>query len=340
MGEPAPRHAVLIFYANETSQAAAHSENYAKVLAVLRRAGGAQAEQASASIVRDAERFPALVQRDIGDLLAAAQRWKFDAAVFTNEMAFAGRYLLYRAATDKIEQVSLPEIPPTTSVILATSPLARPDVFRSALTAVAAQYPRNSLDAVLITDTHGSGEMALIPRVNADLSRPDAERQMQQLLESDDNGVPPEWAELPGTGKLAYWQTISDVSAAYGVRFPLAFREACDSGLRTWREFAMLPDSVGSVAHSAMGVLDSADISYARIFADFRPGGDWQSVLAAGLRGDGVHVNGRWTIWLWVALIGLGSVPPILFFVPLGAWLIWYLAGVAVRRRRAVLASR
>lgn len=339
-GATASRQAVLIFYANETSQAAAHSENYAKVLGVLKRTGGAQADKATASILRDAERFPALVKRDIGDLLAAARRGKFDLAVFTNKMAFEHRYLLYRAATDTIEQQALAEIPATSSVILATSPLARPDVLRSALAAVAGQYPRNSIDAVLITDTHGSSDMALIPRVNADLSRRDAERQMQELLESDDNGVPPDWAELQGTSKLAYWRTIGDISAEYGVRFPLAFREACASGLRTWREYGMLPESVGLFAHSAMGELDSAGISYADIFADVRPDADWPPILAAGLRDHGIHVNSRWTVWLWVALIDVGLVPPFLFFIPLAAWLIWYVAGLATRRQRAVRTPR
>src|ERR1700716_581652 len=61
--DPSRRQSVLIFYANETSQAAARSENYANVLAVLRLTGGPQAEQTAASVLRDAERFPELVKR-------------------------------------------------------------------------------------------------------------------------------------------------------------------------------------------------------------------------------------------------------------------------------------
>jgi hypothetical protein len=332
--EPAQHQSVLIFYANETSQAAARSENYANVLAVLQRTGGAQAEQAAASVLRDAERFPQLVKRDVAELAAAARRWKFDLAVFTNEMAFERRYLFYRAATDKIVTRELLDVPPTSSIVLATSPLARPDVFRSALLAVTTQYPKDSLDAVLIADSHGSGDMALIPRVSADLSRPDAARQMQQLLESDDNGVPPDWAELQGISKLDFWQTIRDVSAASGVRFPLVFREACASGLRSWREYDVLPSSVALFAHSAMGELDSANISYARILSAELPSPDWSLALSAGLGRSGVHVDSKWTIWLWVALISVGSIPLGLFFIPLVAWLIWYVGAGLVARRR------
>jgi hypothetical protein len=332
--EPAQRQSVLIFYANETSQEAVRSENYANVLAVLRRTGGLEAERTAASVLRDAERFPELVKRDIADLVSAAQRWKFDLAVFTNEMAFDGRYMFYRAATGQLETRELPEIPPTPSIVLETSPLARPDVFRSALLAVTGQYPKDSLDAALIADSHGSGDMALIPRVNADLSRPDAARQMQQLLESDDNGVPPDWAGLQGTSKLDFWQTIRDVSAMSGVRFPLVFREACASGLRTWREYDAFPGSVAVLAHSAMGELDSANIRYARIFSAEAPSSDWSSALAAGLSRSGVHVDSKWTLWLWVALITVGSIPLGLFFIPLAAWLIWYVgAGLATRGR-------
>jgi hypothetical protein len=332
--EPSQRQSVLIFYANETSQAAARSENYANVLAVLRRTGGLQAERAATSVLRDAERFPELVKRDLAELMSAAKHWKFDLAVFTNEMAFDRRYMFYRTATDEVETRKLPEVPPTPSTVLATSPLARPDVFRSALLAVTEQYPKDSLDAVLIADSHGSGDMALIPRVNADLSGSDAAREMQQLLESDDNGVPPDWAELQGTSKLDFWQTIRDVSTASGVRFPLVFREACASGLRSWREYDMFPGSVALFAHSAMGELDSANISYAKIFSAEAPNPDWLSALLAGLSRSGVHVDSQWTIWLWVALITIGSIPSGLFFIPLAAWLIWYVgAGLAARRR-------
>src|SRR5262249_51794056 len=95
---PAARQTILIYYANETSKAAVQSDNYRKVLAVLRNNGGPQAEPAAASISRDGERFPVFVRRDVNDLLDAARRWKFDLAVFTNEMAFENRFLFYRAS--------------------------------------------------------------------------------------------------------------------------------------------------------------------------------------------------------------------------------------------------
>jgi len=55
---------------------------------------------------------------------------------------------------------------------------------REGLLSVAALYPPNSLDIVLITNSHGSRDMALIPRVNADLSQADAGRAMREMLES------------------------------------------------------------------------------------------------------------------------------------------------------------
>jgi hypothetical protein len=56
--------------------------------------------------------------------------------------------------------------------------------------------------------------------------------------------------------------------------------------------------------------------------------------LSAGLSRSGVHVDSRWTIWLWVALISVGSIPSALFFIPLAAWLTWQVgAAIAARRR-------
>ena len=106
---------------------------------------------------------------------------------------------------------------------------------------------------VVITNSHGGRDMALIPRVNADLSQTGAALAMREMLELDDNGAPPAWAQPQGTSKLAYWQVLEDVSVARGVRFPLVFRETCISGIRSFTELFAIPDSVGVIAHSGTG---------------------------------------------------------------------------------------
>lgn len=306
---------------------------------MLRRQDGPLAQRAAASILRDAQRFPALAQRDREDLLAAASRQRFDLAVFTNEMALKRQYLFYAGAADKHEISEFPIEPSSDNVILAASPLARPTVLSAALAAIARRYPPNSLDIVLIANSHGSDEMALIPRVNADLSRPDAQREMEQVLASDDNGVAPGLTRLQGIDKLEFWRVIGAVSAEFGARFPLVFREACASGLRSWREYGLVPASVGSIAHSAMGELDGEAINYARIFENADPSANWIAALAAGLVRDGVHVDAPGALWLPVTLIAIGSAPPFLFFLPLALWTLWLLISLRVKHRRRAAAK-
>jgi hypothetical protein len=333
--ESAPRQKLLVYYGNETASRAAQSENYAALLKVLDASTNPLAARAAASIRTDAERFPLLVQRDVAALKSQARRLHFDLAVFTNALAFRGHYLLFRGASGVEETRELPPIPATTSTILATSPLSRPQYFRAALFAVAALYPPHSLDIILIANGHGGSDMALIPRVNSDLSRVGAALAMKEMLESDDQGVPPDWALPQGTSKVAFWRIIAAVSAAKGVRFPFVFREACKSGLWDFAEFWAVPASVGLIADSALDDLNGWDFDYTRILGRASPGSDWIAALAAGLSNAGVHVETRGTAWIGVTLLDLRRIPIFFYFVPLLIWGAWEGAGLLRARRRA-----
>jgi len=327
------RHPLLVYYGDETSAQAAQSENYAALLEVLRSSESPRASVVAENIVKDAEKFPLLVKRDIEALKAQAKRLGFDLAIFTNALAFDGAYQIHRAATGKTETHKLPDIPPTSSPILATSPLSRPEYLRAALLSVSALYPAGSLDMVLITNGHGGRDVTLMPRVNADLSQAGAALAMRQMLESDDNGVPPAWARIQGTSKLAYWQILSDVSAAHDVRFPLVFRETCVSGIRNFTELFAVPNSVESIAHSGTGNLDGWSLDYGEMLGSVAPGSDWIAGLADALKDRGVQVDSGATSWFGVLFVALRGIPSVVFFVPLVLWLAWY-ASRHYRRRR------
>jgi hypothetical protein len=318
------RHQLFVYYGDETSARASQSDNYAALLEVLHASANPRAAIVAESVVTDAERFPLLIQRDTEALKGQAQRLGFDLAIFTNALAFDGEYQLFRAETGLTEMHSLPDIPPTSSAILATSPLSRPEYLRAALLAVSALYPANSLDLVLITNSHGGRDMALIPRVNADLSQTGAVLAMRQMLESDDNGAPPAWAEPQGTSKLAYWEILEDVGTAHGVRFPLVFRETCVSGVRSFTELFAIPDSVGEIAHSGTGDITGWNLDYGQMLGTMAPGSDWIGSLAAALQDRHVNVDTRATAWFGVLLVALRSIPSVVFFIPLALWLAWY----------------
>ena len=144
---------MLIYYANETSAAAAGSENYRALLALLRTAQDPLAAALADSISQEAVDFPTWVRRDIEALQLATQRLQVDLAAFTNDMALRGEYLVRRAGSASAERRAFFFPTASDDPILATSPLARPAALRMALTAVGASYPAGSVDAVVVPDT-------------------------------------------------------------------------------------------------------------------------------------------------------------------------------------------
>ncbi len=332
---PDERQRLLVYYANETAAEAARSDNYAALLAILRKSANPAALRIAQSVENDARKFAALAARDERDLLAAAARIGFDLAIFTNARTFAGHYLHYRHAHGTVERRPFPALPPAASVVLATAPLGRQDAFRAALTDIAARYPAGALDMILIANSHGSGDMALMPRVNTDLSTTDAASALAQMLDAGEQGNTPTWATLQGTSKLAFWAELDALARSRGVRFPLVFREACASGLRTWQEFGALPAAVGIVAHSGMGDMDATVIDYAAIFAAVPPAGDWLAALERGLASRGIRLNTERTLWFWVGLITLGEIHVAYYFVPVGLWLGWFALHAMRSRHRA-----
>lgn len=318
------RHPLLVYYGDETSAQASQSENYASLLEVLKSSESPRAAAVAESIVKDAEQLPRLVERDIEALKGQAERLGFDLAIFTNALAFDGKYQMFRAETGVTETHALPDIPPTSSTILATSPLSRPEYFRAGLLSVAALYPAGSLDMVLITNGHGERDVTLMPRVNADMSQSGAALAMRQMLETDDNGVPPAWARIQGTSKREYWEILAEVSAAHDVRFPLVFRETCVSGVRSFAELFAVPSSVGLIAHSGTGNIDGWDLDYAEMLGSVAPGSDWIGSLAASLEDRRVHVDSWASAWPGVLLVALRGIPIFVFFVPLAIWVLWF----------------
>ena len=331
--EIARRHQLLVYYGNETPKAAAESSNYAALLSILRQSPTALAATLLKGIEEDARDFPAIVQRDIAALLATARRHRISLAVFTNAMALQREYVFYSAIVGRTETRALPPYSESKDPILATSPLSRPDVFALALMDAGALFPPDSVDMILITNSHGSANMALMPRVNVDVSQTTPQELLARLASVDDEQRAPAWAMQKGTDKAEYWRVVAAASAARGVRFPLVFREACDSGLANSAEFFALPPSVARIAHSAGANLVPRDIDYAAILAPSETPADWISQLESGLEHRGVRVNSRFTIWIWLLLETLGSIPIMIYFAPLVGWLCWF--GVVAWRRHS-----
>ncbi len=337
-------HQVVVYYANETAARVAGSANYASLLAALKQSAKPSAAALAAALVQDATEYPAAVHTDVNALIGAARRGRFDLAVFTNTLALEAQYLFYRHAADAVETRRWPVLPDAPSTILALSPLARADYLRAALLEVVALYPPSAaIETILITNSHGAEDLALTPRVFADLSIANATDLVAQLdaplLAS---GERPAWVVHQGTTKRDYWRTIAEVSAVHDhLRFALVFRESCRSGVMSWAEYAAVPASVGLIAHSSDRDIRYGDFDYAEIFAAAERGPNLPAAVAAQLQRRGIDVDARATMWIGLARDSVVALPLTVFFVPLAVWLIWYaLSGLGARRREGSRSPR
>lgn len=321
------RHQVVVYYANETTSQAAHSVNYAILLRVLRESSNPSASALADEIVRDTTEYPEAARSDIKGLLTDAKRHHFDLAVFTNAMALDQKYLFYRSSTDTSEFHSLAELPGAPSAPLAVSPLSRPGYFQAALTEVAALYQPDSLDIILITSSHGGGDLALTPRVFADLTHVKPENLLAAVNRpNEDASVRRQWASYPGTTKVEYWRVLSRVSAEHGVRFPLVLRAACDSTISSWDEFFAIPGSVGLVAHTGHRIFQFNQLDYAKIFNFNGRRSQLANHVSAALENQGIYVQSRASLWFWPMENSLTHIPLTLYFIPLILWLLWIVA--------------
>ena len=317
------RNRLIVYYGNETTPQAFQGDNYATLLRILRADGSAAALASAEELTLEARVSHEVSIRDSDILRRYARRAGADIAVFSNEAAVAGRYQYQRQGQAAVEERSLPAMVPAANRILAFSPLARRDVFRAALEEVTSLYPPDTLDVVLIVKSHGTPEMALTPRLSADMSMTTETEVIRQFFAPPESATPAPWARIQGIDKLDFWPVLADLGSRRGVHFPLVFREVCESGLVSWAEFAIVPPNVGRIAHSAMDTMSAAGIDLSPLARDGGRFVDWVGPLVATLGEQGVHIDDKFTIWRWLVLEDLRSLPFAVYFVPLVLWLGW-----------------
>lgn len=73
-------------------------------------------------------------------------------------------------------------------------------------------------------------------------------------------------------------------------------------------------------------------IDYEALLSADGSGADLAAALARDLSRQGIRVDTRWTYLIWLVPIYLWSIPSVIFFLPLGVWVIW-LGGSYFRHR-------
>lgn len=322
---------IVVYYANETTPQAAHSPNTAKLLAILDNSANPTARAMAKSLRDDEAKFGAAVKSDETVLIAAAQQRGFGLILFSNALALDHKFLLLRHG-GSIESVPLPDEAPAPTEALSTSPLARPDYLAAALREVTALYPDHP-DVILITNSHGAGDLALTPRIFADLAVVKAGELEHELETPPKPGeAPPVWASYPGTTKAEYWRVLTN---AKGLHFALVVRDACESGVSSWREwFALLPSDVSALAHTGNALIDYGAIDFRAAFVPDPRDASLAAGLAGSLQRQGLHVDGKTALLFGFALRQMAAVPVVLYFVPLALWLCWLGLAILVRQQR------
>jgi hypothetical protein len=221
---PPARGQVLIYYACETRPTTRERENYETIIDWLESSDRDRAHAIAVALRNEMTLFPAAVDEEIvaiGEFLPH-QRANLSAVIFTNGDTRAGkyRYLLSGEREFRAGKISPPR---TADYILASNPLAMPEMLRVVLTETARRFPPDTHEYVLVTKGHGGAEMALTVR----LARQHETTSREQLLAALDNpqGVPP--SPAIGIRKAEYFSILAEFGKQHEMTFPLVFMEAC-----------------------------------------------------------------------------------------------------------------
>jgi hypothetical protein len=326
---------IVVYYANETTPQAAHSPNTTRLLAILERSANPAARGMVKPMLGDEAKFGAAVRADETALISAARQRGFELILFTNALALDHKFLVLRNGGD-FESLPLPDQIPAPSPALATSPLARPEYLAAALNEVAALHPQHPVDVILITNSHGAGDLALTPRIFADLALAKASELEHERETPPEIGKPPPlWAAYPGTTKAEYWRILAN---AKGLRFALVVRDSCESGMSSWRELlALFPVDLTALVHTGDAVIDYGAIAFQTAFAGNPSDPTLATGLASGLQRQGLYVSGKNTLIFGFFLRRMAALPAALYFAPIALWLCWFgWAVLTARQRRAM----
>ncbi len=328
--EPPITGGVLIYYANETQRDAIDSPNYRRLLAALGASGSAKAKRIIDNLRIDAEVFPTIVENETAAILRRAIALGFHARVFTNALAIRGQYLRFDPGVDHWQFATLPPLPPSSDSVLIGAPLSRPEGLRAALAQVGADAALPRGDLVLVTKSHGDDEMALLPRVFADLSTVSRDELIRELDAPAGPAEVPAWSRPKGVTKREFWLILAEFARATPSEFALVFREACRSGVASVREYLDTPQEVRRFAHSGGRSLRYGEVDYDKLLAGLVSQRSLSEQLARGLEEQGLQITTAGGLRTSVLRRLLVAAKPAILFVPLLAWIWWYLR--AVRR--------
>lgn len=312
---------LVIYYANETVPEALESRNYRALLAILDGIQGPAGLAAADSLRSDAQTFRAKVLKDIVSLEKVSLSEATDLTVFTNTLALQSKYLVVRSGAEEMRPWTVAKN--IHDPVTEYSPLSSKINFGAAIYEALEHYG-DSDDIILIVNSHGTKEFAVIPRVAADFTRVNIEVVRKQLQGQQGDDLAIRAVELQGIRKTDLWHQLDSANRSSKVHFSLVFLQACESAASSWMEYFSVPPTVTYVAHTGFTSISPQQFDYSALGGLERPLGEGRPVqrITAFLRQTGaVYFDTRFSYWRWPLLVTAASLPKWFFFFPSALWL-------------------
>ena len=325
VSDSANARSLIIYYANETVPEALGSRNYRALLSVLDSMQNEVGVAAADGLRSDAQTFRAKVLKDISSFLRVSSLNAVDLAVFTNALTLEGKYLVARSGTQELLPFKVPLT--TNDPVTEYSPLSSRTTFRHAMAEALHEYAKED-QIILIVNSHGTREFAVIPRIAADFTELDAKGLQRQLESEHGNDLALRSVELRGITKVDLWKELDLATRVSHVHFSLVFLQACESAASSWTEYFAMPPAVDNVAHTGFESISPEQFDYALLAgserlakADFD---ETRSLTDLFRQTRAVYFDSKYTYWRWPLLVTAVSLPKLIYFAPLSLWLFLY----------------
>jgi len=273
----------------------------------------------------DAQTFRAKVLKDISSLLRISILNAVDLAVFTNALTLENKYLVAQSGTQELRSFKAPLT--TNDPVTEYSPLSSRITFRHAIAEALHEYTKED-QIILIVNSHGTREFAVIPRIAADFTELDVKGLQRQLESEQGNDLALRSVELRGITKVDLWKELDSATRTSRVHFSLVFLQACESAASSWNEYFAMPSTVDNVAHTGFDSISPEQFDYALLAdsehlakADFD---EVRSLTNLFRRTGAVYFDSKYTYWRWPLLVTAVSLPKLVYFAPLSLWLLLY----------------
>jgi hypothetical protein len=311
---------LIIYYANETVPEVLSSRNYQALLSILDGMRSEAGSTAAQALRTDALLFRGRTLKDIESLQRISSVTRSDLAVFTNTLALQHKYMATKAGIESSHSIDIKLS--TSDPVMQYSPLSSQQNFGIAIAAALRGYTKSDSIA-LIVNSHGTKNLAVMPRLPADFTSSNATDLRQQMddLQANELAVPS--VELRGIKKGDLWNELGLTAKAEHVHFSLVFLESCESAASTWKEYFAIPSSVRSIAHTGFAYISPDQFDYLLLLSSVQQAADHD--LPAALtrflrRSEVVYIDSRYTYWRWPLLITAASLPSFIYFTPLTLW--------------------